>query len=152
MPNHIDTAWVKHFNSLNAYASRNAVLPDFTLDEHQAEGKWLNTQVAAYNLGELTDEQVELLTMSDPCITELFDDRPNRQDQWQETLNEVVQYVDAEQAIPPTSYISPAGRKLSSWLGTQRNKFLTGTLKEERLEALKSHQIISDWITAPRKR
>ena len=100
-------------------------------------GAWVSRQRAARGKDQLSAERVQRLE-SVPGWT--WDEIAAR---WEEGFNGLTKYVaEHGTSLVPSSYRSPDGLSLGSWINMQRNAYAAGKLADERRERLEQ---LVDW-------
>ena len=106
---------------------------------------WLQNLRVAYRRNDranrLSDDQVRMLS-------ELGLEWRNQHDlAWDKGYSYAKAYYDTRGNLDvPTSYKTPNGFKLGDWLSKQRDKYVTGTMKQERIDRLNQLNMI--WTKA----
>lgn len=132
--------WIKMFQLAEKYSKEHGDLlisEEYHTIEGTALGAWISTQRAAYRKGTLTPRRIHLL---EP-IGMLWQPLNNK---WNCSLEAAKIYKKQhEHLLIPVKYIAADGRRLGSWLSTQRRNYHAGKLSSERIKSLE--ELGMDW-------
>jgi hypothetical protein len=141
-----DVKWVKKLDALTVFIANNGRFPRRDADGESAIANWLGTQSGLVKKELLGDEKTRLLT--DGLLAVITPEmRVNSLpeflgfDQWEETLRQVVSYVDEHGDLPRKSGGKLAA-SLSGWMTRQR-KLGDEALTSEQIKALDDS--LPDW-------
>lgn len=142
--------WMRYYNAAasfyHEYGNLHIGSTYKTRDELNL-GIWISSQRYSYSLGRLRQEQIELLE-------KIGMDWQRYETRWEDAFAQCEAYSKEHHHLDiEVDYVTPDGLRLGAWLATQRNKYRTGTLSQERIQRLESLGIRwevadADWLKA----
>jgi len=130
----LDAKWEEGFRYLTQYVQafgHPRPKPSDTVDGYRIGG-WVGVQRGAYAKGKLDPARVQRLQALPGWAWDASAAK------WEEQFSRLQQYIEAHGGVPPTSH-EVGGKRLGSWVATQRTKYANGTLdpdRQARLERL----------------
>jgi superfamily II DNA or RNA helicase len=141
----LEAEWQKNFAALEEYVRENddSLVPKtHKTSDGIILGRWVGTQRANYNRGQLSPKRIELLKSQKGWS---WDPIQAIRGSWEWWFGKLEEYVrENNDALVPQRHKTPDGITLGRWVGKQRTAYNKGKLSKERIELLDSQNFVWD--------
>ena len=128
-----DTKWKKNFKDFIEFYNKNYRYPSKNSNNNREKqlNTWFSDQRTDYRLNKLTKERIEILEKLEWWTWKL-----DRDEQWNTTLNELIQYYNSNKKYPSSEAKDKNVKSLGVWRLRQINKYKKQELSKERIDIL----------------